>query len=157
MSSVPNTTTFNFQNVTSAVYGDTASGRNLSASFTNANNSFFNPTYVGSKDRLYNFRDYGPHHGTIFYVEPEAITVRYTTYDAAYIDSDESWTMVGRNFGAGPWGWFDISPTFGGSSVTHLDIIIWTTAMASYVGEAFFENVSSNSISFQVTYSYWHW
>jgi hypothetical protein len=51
--SVPNTNTFTFQDVTQELYGDTASGRNLLTSFTDAVSDYFDPTY-GDKDTLPN-------------------------------------------------------------------------------------------------------
>jgi len=57
MANVPNTTTFTFQDVTTAVYNDTAAGRNLTAAFANAT-GVFDPAYVGGKTNLLNFRNY---------------------------------------------------------------------------------------------------
>ena len=57
MANVPNTSTFTFQDVTTSVYNDTAAGRNLSGSFGAATGTF-DPSYVGSKNQLYNFRNY---------------------------------------------------------------------------------------------------
>lgn len=57
MANVPNTTTFTFQDVTTSVYGDTATGRNLTAAFTAAT-GVFDPAYVGGKTNLLNFRNY---------------------------------------------------------------------------------------------------
>lgn len=54
---VPNTTTFTLQDVTTEIYGDITSGRNLTSCFTDANGSF-DSNYVGSKNALYNFRNY---------------------------------------------------------------------------------------------------
>ena len=45
------------QDVTTEIYGDTALGRNLSTSFTDATGTF-DATYEGSKDRLSNFKGY---------------------------------------------------------------------------------------------------
>lgn len=58
MASVPNNTTFTFQDVTTAIYGDIASGRNLTAAFTDASGGTFDSNYVGSKTNLLNFRNY---------------------------------------------------------------------------------------------------
>lgn len=55
--SVPNTNSFSFQDVTTEIYGDTTSGRNLSQAFTDAT-GVFDPTYEGSKNNLLNFRNY---------------------------------------------------------------------------------------------------
>ena len=52
------------QDVTTEIYGDTALGRNLSTSFTDANGTF-NATYEGLKDRLSNFKGY--EHNALFY------------------------------------------------------------------------------------------
>ena len=54
---VPNTSTFRFSQVTMAVYGDSASGRNLTSAFADATGTF-DPSYVGSKTNLLNFRNY---------------------------------------------------------------------------------------------------
>jgi hypothetical protein len=54
---IPNTTTFRFSQVTMAVYGDSASGRNLTSAFADATGTF-DPAYVGSKTNLLNFRNY---------------------------------------------------------------------------------------------------
>ena len=53
---VPNTTTFTLQNVVDAVNPTTD---DLSDCFSDANSAQFDPAYQGSKDRLYNFRNYG--------------------------------------------------------------------------------------------------
>lgn len=54
--SVPNNSTFKLTDVT-AVTG----GTSLSAAFANSTDSYFDSNYKGSKDRLSNFRNYGPH------------------------------------------------------------------------------------------------
>jgi hypothetical protein len=51
--SVPNTTTFTLQDVTNVVGGTT-----LSQAFANSVDSRFDPAYKGSKNSLYNFRNY---------------------------------------------------------------------------------------------------
>lgn len=51
--SVPNTNTFSLTDVTAVV-----GGNSLSQTFTNADPDGFDVTYSGSKDRLYNFRNY---------------------------------------------------------------------------------------------------
>ena len=57
--SVPNTTTFNLQQVTTEIYGDTNSGRNLNACFNDAALNKFDINYRGNLDRLLNFQNYG--------------------------------------------------------------------------------------------------
>ena len=57
--SVPNNTTFNLQNVTNEIYGDTNSGRNLNACFNDAALNKFDISYRGDLDSLLNFRNYG--------------------------------------------------------------------------------------------------
>ncbi len=47
---VPNTNTFSFQDVTMEIYGDTATGRNLSQAFTDATGTL-DQTYEGNHDR----------------------------------------------------------------------------------------------------------
>ena len=56
--SVPNTTTFSLQNVVDVVNPTTD---DLVDCFSDANATYFNATYEGSKNSLLNFRDYGPH------------------------------------------------------------------------------------------------
>ena len=53
---VPNTTTFTLQNVVAAVNPTTD---DLNDCFNDADSAQFDPAYQGSKDRLYNFRNYG--------------------------------------------------------------------------------------------------
>ena len=57
MSNVPDNTIFNFQHVTTAVYGDTNAGRNLVSAFADATGTF-DPAYVGLKTNLLNFTNY---------------------------------------------------------------------------------------------------
>jgi len=61
---VPDNDTFNFENVTNVIYGDTAVGRNLddahnTTSGTDADINLYDPTYIGNQNTLYNFRNYG--------------------------------------------------------------------------------------------------
>ena len=46
------------QDVTTEIYGDTTIGRGLEACFSSATSGTFDATYVGSKDRLSNFKGY---------------------------------------------------------------------------------------------------
>lgn len=55
---VPNTTTFTLQNVVDEVNPTTD---DLVDCFADANASYFNSNYSGSKNSLLNFRDYGSH------------------------------------------------------------------------------------------------
>ena len=57
--SVPNNTTFNLQQVTTEIYGDTNSGRNLDDCFDDAALNKFDISYRGNLDSLLNFRNYG--------------------------------------------------------------------------------------------------
>ena len=57
--SVPNNTTFNLQNVTTEIYGDTNSGRNLDDCFDDAALNKFDINFRGNLDRLLNFQNYG--------------------------------------------------------------------------------------------------
>ena len=57
--SVPNNTTFNLQDVTTEIYGDTNSGRNLDDCFDDAALNKFDINFRGNLDRLLNFRNYG--------------------------------------------------------------------------------------------------
>jgi hypothetical protein len=110
----------------------------------------------GNRFNLLMFRDYGSHHATVFYISPTAVTLRYSANNVATITSDQSWNLVEQNWGTGPNGWFGITPGSGGIGNTNISVQIYTTAMASYVGEAFFENtITLDYITFQVTYSYW--
>ena len=54
MSNVPNTDNFSLQDVINVV-----GGVSLSTAFANSIDSYFDPIYKGSKDRLSNFRNYG--------------------------------------------------------------------------------------------------
>ena len=61
---VPNNDTFNFEDVTNEIYGDTAAGRNLddahdTTSGTDADINLYDPEYIGDQNTLYNFRNYG--------------------------------------------------------------------------------------------------
>jgi len=53
MGQVPDTNTFSLQDVVNVV-----GGSSLSAAFTNSVDSYFDSTYKGSKNNLYNFRNY---------------------------------------------------------------------------------------------------
>ena len=71
---VPNTTTFTLQNVVDAVnptYDD------LADCFSDANSSYFNPAYSGSKNSLLNFQDYGPHNAQCLTL-PSVTQLSYT-------------------------------------------------------------------------------
>ena len=57
--SVPNNTTFNLQDVTTEIYGDTNSGRNLDDCFDDAALNKFDISFRGNLDRLLNFQNYG--------------------------------------------------------------------------------------------------
>jgi uncharacterized protein (TIGR02145 family) len=57
MSSVPNNSTFNMQTVTQVLYGTGVLTGNLGKMFSDATGTF-DPSYVGSKNSLLNFRDY---------------------------------------------------------------------------------------------------
>ena len=46
------------EDVTTEIYGDTDDGRSLSTCFSSATSGTFHLTYVGSKDRLSNFKGY---------------------------------------------------------------------------------------------------
>lgn len=54
---VPNTTTFSLQDVCNEIYGQFTAGMNLNQCFTDATGTF-DPSYVGSKNSLLNFRNY---------------------------------------------------------------------------------------------------
>jgi hypothetical protein len=55
MPSVPDTTTFDMDDVRNAV----GSYNDLKSLFSNADSAQFDPTYAGNKDNLLNFRNYG--------------------------------------------------------------------------------------------------
>mgnify|MGYP003677045583 CR=1 FL=1 len=46
------------EDVTTEIYGDTDDGRSLLTCFSSSSAGTFSPTYVGSKDRLSNFKGY---------------------------------------------------------------------------------------------------
>ena len=75
MSNVPNTTTFNFQDVCNAIYGYHSPGMNLSQAFVDATGTF-DPSYSGAKNNLLNFRNYSPN---VIVLTPHYISVATAT------------------------------------------------------------------------------
>jgi hypothetical protein len=57
---VPNTRTFTLRDVCREIYGNENSGHSLRQCFADSNNAYFDSNYKGNKDRLSNFRNYGP-------------------------------------------------------------------------------------------------
>jgi len=90
MANVPNTSTFTFQDVTNAVYNDTAAGRNLSSAFTDATGTF-DATYQGSKNQLDDFRNYKTYvfDGLILYLDAGS--------DNSYPNSGSTWYDLTSN------------------------------------------------------------
>ena len=74
---VPNTTTFDLQDVVDEV---NPSSNDLVACFAAANDDYFNPLYEGNKDNLLNFRDYGSHNAASDYT----ITASPNSYNFSY-------------------------------------------------------------------------
>jgi len=62
---VPNTSTFSLQDVLPEITGETG---DLADCFTHAIAGYFDPTYVGSKNSLLNFRNYGQDNLSIFLI-----------------------------------------------------------------------------------------
>jgi len=94
MASVPNTSTFNFQDVTTAVYNDTNAGRNLSSAFSDATGAF-DASYVGSKNQQYNFRNYMatvPTDSYRYYVG------EYPGYFGKSTDHGASWSRISMDY-----------------------------------------------------------
>ena len=87
--SVPNTTTFHLTDVTAVV-----GGTSLSQAFTNSVDSYFDPAYKGSKDRLSNFRNYTiPTPSTPVYPSGKYIAVAFDTgYIYTSTNYGVSWT-----------------------------------------------------------------
>jgi len=82
---VPNTTNFSLQDVVDVISPSHAS---LQACFDNASDEFFDPLYVGSKNSLYNFRNYG---GSVVYWK------EYDTTSAAsgfVLHNNSAWATV---------------------------------------------------------------
>lgn len=75
---VPDTETFSLQDVYNAVSDHASPSANLSSCFANAESGYFDPVYEGSKDRLTNFRNYGP-------MIPEFIVIT-SDYKVALLD-----------------------------------------------------------------------
>lgn len=69
MGTVPNTTTFRLTDVTTAI----GTATSLNSCFLLANPAGFDATYSGSKNQLYNFRNYDHN--------PRSLTLNYTTLD----------------------------------------------------------------------------
>lgn len=97
MATVPNTTTFNLENVVDVINPTTD---DLIDCFNDANSSLFNPSYSGSKNNLLNFRDYGgsvslsPDNYT-FEKAGGTVTVTVTAIGGAWdIDNIPSWVNI---------------------------------------------------------------
>lgn len=81
--SVPNTNTFTLQNVTTEIYGDINSSRNLFSCFNNAELNKFDINYRGNLDRLSSFRNYGitpPLGNTSYELENGSATTKSASY-----------------------------------------------------------------------------
>ena len=78
--SVPNTTTFDLEDVVNEINPTTD---DLVDCFADANDDFFDPTYEGSKNSLLNFRNYNAYYEGILYI-----------VDKNYVDSSEPWSDV---------------------------------------------------------------
>ena len=78
--SVPNTTTFDLEDVVNEVNPTTD---DLVDCFADANDDFFDPTYEGSKNSLLNFRNYNAYYEGILYI-----------VDKDYVDSSEPWSDI---------------------------------------------------------------
>ncbi len=131
---VPNTTTFTFQDVTTAVYGDTASGRNLSSSFTdslyigsmpNATNS------DGTRNNQLNFQNYTP------------INTLTTNLVALYNFENTSTTSVGSANGT------DTNVTYSTS------IVKLGTYSASYNGTNAYTQMAWSISTFPFSFGFW--
>jgi hypothetical protein len=77
MATVPNSTDFSLQDVVNVV-----GGTSLSAAFGNANSSCFDSSYIGSQDRLTNFRNYDDSYNDTWL---GYITWSMSTYDGTYL------------------------------------------------------------------------
>lgn len=97
---VPNTTTFSLQDVIDEVNLTTD---DLQDCFNDANASYFNPTYSGSKNSLLNFRDYGVHNATLntyslaSQVTECDTTINITDYSSADLACSKLWCSSGSS------------------------------------------------------------
>lgn len=114
---VPDTNTFSLQDVETEIPGTQG---NLSALFAASNDSGFNLTYKGAKDRLSNFRNYV--HGGTGYVSTSPIALYPTTegYEVAdpastiTVFSDIGWNVTSNDVWAIP----SLSSGFGNATFT---------------------------------------
>lgn len=74
---VPNTTTFSLQDVVDEVNPTTD---DLQDCFNDANSDYFDSTYSGSKNSLYNFRNYGSHNAVSYSLSISPNTVFINAY-----------------------------------------------------------------------------
>jgi hypothetical protein len=103
--SIPNTNTFSLNDVRVEV--GLAANTNLIACFAAANNSFFDPAYVGTKDRLSNFRNYNGAANTLS-VSPGTFTRTSAAFNVnANITSNTTWSVSDNA------AWLSFSPSSG--------------------------------------------
>src|SRR5690606_41337698 len=112
---VPNTNTFTMIDVCTEM-GLSASGRSLAELFANANNNGFDPNYVGSKDRLSNFRNYT-------HADPPYVSVTPGVLNFYHDDIVQKMVTVSSNTTwfvdtAGTGTWVTVSPTSGSGDGT---------------------------------------
>lgn len=90
--SVPDTNNFTLQDVVNEI----GSGDDLVEEFSLANASGFDPAYEGSKDRLYNFRNYT--HASPFVNDPESLYFDASANPCSdfyiYITTGRNWYIV---------------------------------------------------------------
>lgn len=129
MASVPDTTTFTFQNVKSVVAG---SPNSLAQAFTNSTDAYFDPAYKGSKNSLYNFRNYTTTASNTLTVSP--LVIEDTEGDAGVyfftITSNATWVATKDSGGA----WLgNPSPSVGsGDDVVAMTVTANTTGSTRY-------------------------
>ena len=131
---VPNTTTFTFQDVSSAVYGDTASGRNLSSAFTDS-------LYIGSMPNATN--SYGTRNNQLNFQNYTPIATLTTNLVALYNFENTSNTSVGSANGT------DTNVTYS-TSVVKLG-----TYAASYNGTNAYTQMAWSISAFPFSFGFW--
>jgi len=91
MAAVPDTTTFNLQDVIDAVSGTTTN--DLVECFAEAESDAFDATYSGSKNNLLNFRNYEEITDSVYTI-PTELSYDYSETQYVAVNSSDSWTAA---------------------------------------------------------------
>ena len=94
MANVPNTSTFNFQDVANSVHNDAAAGRSLAAAFSTST-GFFDSSYQESKNQLDDFRNYQ----NSMAPGQMRVVVGYDQNVYRSVDFGATWSVIGTTAG----------------------------------------------------------